>query len=159
MEVVKDRNYLWTIIKNLKYDLIQRKISYCYEFGFLSIKDIKAIDEKIANILSINVSSTAFDDVSEKTLKTGAEMLFYLYSCPGPNVISWNLFYKEMFENYDPKKIILTLNRILKKSNGHIYNINKKILNKMKETLSLIDRSGKLKELIFYHYYLFRKYG
>ena len=91
LEEVKDRNYLWTIIKNLRYDLIQRKISYCFEFGFLSIKDIKAIDEKIANILGINVSSTAFDDVPEETLKTGAEMLFYLYSCPGPNVISWNL--------------------------------------------------------------------
>ena len=144
LEEVKDRNYLWTIIKNLRYDLIQRKISNCFEFGFISIKDIKAIDEKIANILNIKVSSTELDYVLEETLKTGAEMLFYLYSCPGPNVISWNLFYKEMFENYDPKKIILTLNRILKKSSGHVYNINKKILNKMKETLSLIHESGKL---------------
>ena len=144
LEAVKDKNYLWNIIKKLRYDLIRRKISNCYEFGFLSVKDIKAIDENIANILNIKVSSEALDNVPEETLKIGAEMLFYLYSCPGPNIISWNFFYKDMFENFDPKKIILTLNRILKKSNGHVYNINKKILNKMKETLSLIDESGKL---------------
>ena len=51
--------------------------------------------------------------MTNKELKTAAEMFLYLNMCP-PTIKPWLVFYKELFQTQSPDQIILTLNRLMK---------------------------------------------
>ena len=58
-------------------------------------------------------------------------LILFPWSCAGPVLLSWKEFYKEMFQTFDLQTIILTLNRILKTSDGDIYVITKSLMTKL----------------------------
>ena len=124
----------WKIIKIVRKSFIKKKTPSlnCYKFSFLRDTDITEITNSLTDMLKVNVSLDIFDDVTDEVLESAGKMLFYLGSCPGPVLLSWKEFYKEMFESFDIQTIILTLNRILKISDGNIYDITASLITKVR---------------------------
>ena len=90
------------------------------------------------------------DNITQDDLETAAEMFVYLHGCPGihGSTLSveerwfeiWYLFYSELFRTKSPRLIILTLNRLRRKSfeiKEYDFKLNQKLLHKVVKVLSL----------------------
>ena len=134
-----DIKNFWSIVKSVRKSFIREKPPslLCYEFGFLKDSEIKEITNSLEEMLMINASVDAYDNVTEEVLESGGEMLLYLASCPGPALLSWKEFYKEMFGNFDLQNMILTLNRILKSSDGNIHEIAESLIAEVRSSVDI----------------------
>ena len=72
--------------------------------------------QKIEEQLEIDSNSTRIiiTNISNKSLKTSAEMFIYLNTCTAEDLVPWFDFYKDLFDKKPPGLILLTLNRMLK---------------------------------------------
>ena len=90
------------------------------------------------------------ENITQDHLETAAEMFVYLHGCPGihGSTLSveerwfeiWYLFYSELFRTKSPRQIILTLNRLRRKSfkmKDYDFKLNQKLLYKAVKLLSL----------------------
>ena len=73
------------------------------------LSQVKAVEQ----MLQLESSDHINDTLTNKELKTAAEMFFYLIMCPN-TIKPWILFYKDLFQTQSPYQIILSLNRVMK---------------------------------------------
>ena len=94
--------------------------------GFFKVKNGPvSISENIVaieNILGIEQSYEIFNNITQEILETAAEMYIYLNHCPNGGNPVWVNFYKDLFQQYEPKQILITLNRLRKTSQFKIAN-------------------------------------
>ena len=69
----------------------------------------------VEQLLGMESSEQPIYNISNKNLKIAADALMYLAVCPG-EYNAWAKFYKDLFERESPNQILLTLNRIMKKT-------------------------------------------
>ena len=94
------------------------------------LSTVSAIENKV----KVATSEIIYENITSKVLKTAAEMLNYLNSeIKSDSTKSWLKFYWTLFMSKSPNEIILTLNRIMKKSK----NTNEKLLRKSASLLAL----------------------
>ena len=94
------------------------------------LSTVSAIENKV----KIATSEIIYENMTSNVLKTAAEMLNYLNSeIKFDSTKSWLKFYWTLFKTKSPNEIILTLNRIMKKSK----NTNEKLLRKSASLLAL----------------------
>ena len=103
-------------------------------------KDILSNFKTVEKHLEIESSEIIFENMTNANLQNAAEMFLYLNSCP--NVLKpWILFYTDLFTNYSPDKIVLTLNRILKihdtASNKNFKNVTRNLFQRIEYVLEL----------------------
>ena len=130
-----DIKYVWSIVRNARKTFITDKSPslLCYQFGFLHRDDQIEVITNLEKMLKINSSLDAHTNVTEEVLASAGEMLLYLASCPGPVLLSWKEFYKEIFQTFDFQTILLTLNRILKTSDGALHDITDSLIKYVSE--------------------------
>ena len=64
--------------------------------------------------LKVEPSRVRFENMTEKDLKTAAEMFLFMKICPTDPLKPWFVFYKHLFETQSLEQILLTLNRMMK---------------------------------------------
>ena len=108
------------------------------------LSQVKAVEQK----LQIESTEQINDTLTKEVLKTAAEMFLYLNICPSsfnkgllkPIFKTWLPFYKDLFRTQSAAKIVLTINRILKKNifgDSMIDKYNKNLLTKITNILKL----------------------
>ena len=141
------KDTIWRIIRKIKMDASpENSEKYCNKYG-LSL-DIRPPVERLEQELNIVSSEKRYKNIALEDLKTAAEMLLFLNTCPYSlgNVDSivqkwfksWWSFYKDLFLTQTPYNIILTLNRMTKtrtSENGKLR--AQKLLRKSARLLSL----------------------
>lgn len=125
---------LWNIIKKIK---IPFSTTSCNQ-GMISDKDIESQVGILGQLY--NCSEKSFVSMRDENLKTASEMFIYLVSCCELSR-PWFLFYEDLFKNQPPNQIILTINRLLKKSKlsneKSLENITSQLWQKIVKKISL----------------------
>ena len=120
---------------NLKTNILPRK---CGENGLYA--STQPLMERFDNALGKVGNSQKiinFVNMTDSDLKIITEKFIYLNTCPGI-FKPWILFYMDLFQNQSPQKIILILNRILKRPHEN-YNFKwKKIAKQLFEKVTTI---------------------
>ena len=107
--------------------------------GDSMLSQVKAVEQ----MLQMESSEHINDSLTNEDLKTAAEMFLYLNICPdlnSPSFKTWLPFYKDLFLTQSAAKIVLTINRTLKKNiigDDMIYDNNKNIFTKITNLLEL----------------------
>ena len=137
------------MVKTIKFNTsLQLSCDYVRE-NMLSDDDklsqVKAVEQK----LLIDSSEQTNKTLTKKELQSAAEMFVYLNSCPDSLIISWSLFYKDLFLTNSPDQIILTLNRLMETETSKDMDAKlraKKLLQRTTNLLSLqFEEIGRLK--------------
>ena len=127
-----DVKKIWTAVREIK--LKTSLDGFCGTDNLYHRNSISKDDQTIALEQHLKISRpwglVRFQNITNETLKTAAEILIYLNSCPGP-LKSWFVFYKDLFENQPKDQIILTLNRMIKFSSKTFYEGKKIVLSKL----------------------------
>ena len=102
---------IWRSVKKVKLetslDTICDRTGWYYDKLF----QVAAVEEQ----LQIESSEERFAKISLEDMNAAAEMFIYLNTCPR-SFKPWIEFYKYLFQTQSPKKIILSLNRIMKEA-------------------------------------------
>lgn len=128
---------LWKLVKKIRIKTIQElslSSSTC-KYTFAREVYITQISEELEKILEINCTDKVFTNVTDKTLANAAKVFIYLSFCHGPELLSWKHFFLNLFQNFQPKMMLLNLNRILKNSDGSIQRITESIMGKLTSIL------------------------
>ena len=128
---------LWNIIKKIK---IAFTTNSCNQ-GMISDKHIESQVGILGQLIDkYNCSEKSFVSMRDENLKTASEMFIYLVSCCELSR-PWFLFYEDLFKNQPPNQIILTINRLLKKSKlsneKSLENITSQLWQKIVKIISL----------------------
>ena len=138
---------LWDVVKKLKRETSLEKTCYTYKNDLYMDPNIIASQVSVfENQLGINSSELRFENMTGKDLQTAAEMFLYLNMCPGEYnkeipvgplqkwFITWFTFYEDLLKKQSPDIILLTLNRIMKKTNDNAFEgmFFKRITNALK---------------------------
>ena len=121
---------IWNILKETKLNVYDKCVNGLYGKNFL-ISQVEAIHKK----LNMNATEDIFNNITDTTLKSAAEMFLFLNSCPD-DLRYWYLLYADLFENKAPEVIVLTLNRIMK---GERNPENKRLKDIAKHLLKRVD--------------------
>ena len=123
----KSKDKVWNIVKQVKAQMY-------FHYGKIMAKVI-AVEEK----LKIGSLKSVFKNISREQLRTAHELLIYLIiTKPESTTGMWLEFFRNLFENESANHIILTLNRIMRKSeNKSNYKINEKLFRKATTLLKL----------------------
>ena len=97
-----DVDKVWNIVKLVKARRSDGKI----------LTKVKAVEKK----LKIETSKYVFENMSRKHLKTASEMFFYLDVKMEPVTKMWLEFFENLFETESANHIILSLNRLMRKT-------------------------------------------
>ena len=72
----------------------------------------------------MNKSYDVSENITEEIINSAAEMFIKLNFCPVPNEYdtfqSWIHFYKDLFQNHNPRLIVMTINRLLKSKEDNV---------------------------------------
>ena len=114
----------------------------CLYSDSIKISQVAAVE----NTLNVQSSNVRFQNLERRDLQTAAEMLLYLNACPATGPLkhwltSWSTFYKDLFKNQSPEKIILTLNRMMKSQSDipEIKNFRAKAQKLFKKTVAILN--------------------
>ena len=119
VNIIKDINVdtIWSAMKKIK----RKYVSINCIQGFIPVEDIQSQVMELAMELKIQGfgSETILDwgDITDTNMKIGSEMFLYLAAC-SEKMKPWFKFYEDLFQNHPLDQIILTMNRILKSSEG-----------------------------------------
>ena len=85
------------------------------------------------------------DEVANSILQSAAKIFLYLTNCPEPTWISWNIFYKDLMENF-PARIILQnlyhINNVSAMADDHIsYKVSEQLIQKLSAEQPLLART------------------
>ena len=126
---------VWNILKETKLNVYDKCVNGLYSENIL-MSQLETVHKK----LNMNATEDIFDNITDTTLKSAAEMFLFLNSCPD-DFRYWFLLYSDLFENKSPEVIVLTLNRILKgernTENRRLKDIAKHLLTRVTTLLSL----------------------
>ena len=133
-----DEDQIWAIVQKIKSDT-----SFGLDCDWTGVFAPTVIESQVLKVeeeLKINsTTSLRLPSMQKSKLKTAAEMFLYLNICPDP-LKPWFLFYKDLFQN-EPEMIVLTLNRLIKRSGNHqnvqFNSIGKQLFEKVSEVFSL----------------------
>ena len=133
---------IWTAVKKRKSDL--KFDTRCGDDGLYYDSNSGYLVQQIEWDLGVRDSLDQInEDMTEKHLKTSAEMFIYLHICPGDFsrtyskeakeqwFKSWFVFYNDLLENHPPDRIMLTLNRLMKNTDNTGKKRNRKIFQKL----------------------------
>ena len=119
---------------NLKTNILPRK---CENGLYASIQPLVERFDKALGKVGNPQKIINFVNMTDSDLKIITEKFIYLNTCPGI-FKPWILFYMDLFQNQSPQKIILILNRILKRPHEN-YNFKwKKIAKQLFEKVTTI---------------------
>ena len=112
-----NENKLWNIVKQVKaqrsYDPMSTKV--------------RAVEEKV----KIKTSESVSENMPRQHLNSASEMFLYLYLSVDSTTTMWMNFFGNLFETQSATQIILTLNRMMRKTKGmSIYTVNEKLFKK-----------------------------
>ena len=122
---------LWNIVKKLKRETLldkscSKRVKQLYTNGNIAFQT-----SKLENELKIKSPEQRFENMTAKDLQTAAEMFIYLNMCPDmyknylhlsvlkKQFMAWFTFYEELLKNKPPDIILLTLNRMMKRTNDN----------------------------------------
>ena len=127
---------------------VEDKIDFdtsCNKDGLYYPSEITSLVRDVENRLQIKKYDKEklekiLDEMTDSKINTASEMFFFLNSC-SEEIRPWQSFYTDLFQNKSPSKIILTLNRILKRETNEetedFRNIARILLMKMASKISL----------------------
>ena len=95
----------WNLIRKIKIES-SLDSDYC--------NDLELQVQSFEYQLKVEPSRYRFENMTEKDLKTAAEMFLFMKSCPTEPLKPWFVFYKHLFETQSLEQILLTLNRMMK---------------------------------------------
>ena len=110
--------------------------------GFINIDAINLVVSSFKEILQINDCEGCEyinDNLSNSNLTTPSEMFLYLVKC-SENLNPWFRFYENIFQNQSSDHMVLTINKVLKRTKGNhedLYDIAAKIFNNLNTLFSL----------------------
>ena len=138
-----DLENVWKIVKETRKSFLfeaKESLSAC-QFNsnplLLSPKVIQENHNKVEKELGMNAETTSYENVSERTLETAAEMFTYLNQCPQEHKLL--SFYKDLFKSASPKDIILALTSIMKTTNNLEKEKSVNIFRKVMESINLLN--------------------
>ena len=116
VQQINSHDDVWRIIKNVKSELFNESCNMM--FGVYSDSSIASLISTIESQLNINFGNldhyTRRSTMTKECLTEAAKMFTYLNICADE---AWLTFYNDLFQTQSPDKIILTLNRIMTRSN------------------------------------------
>ena len=113
--------------------------------GFINIDAIKSVVNSFKDHLQINgckdyTNCEYFNgNLTNSNLKTPSEMFIYLVKC-SDSLNPWFKFYESIFQNQSSDQMVLTINKVLKRTkvdHEDLFNIAAKILKNIEELFSL----------------------
>ena len=104
---------IWNAVRNIRSETVTSQF-ICQSNHLLNeqVSQVKAVEQ----LLGIESSEQPIYNISNKILKSSADPFMYLAVCPG-EYNAWAKFYKDLFGRESPHQILLSLNRIMKKTN------------------------------------------
>ena len=110
---------MWKAVKMTKVKSYEKQ--KCFG-GVLEDKDIKSQVSSVEQMLEMESSELRFENMTVENFETAANMFIYLITCPYVTDVdlfkSWELYYKDLFnEKTPPDQILLALNRMMKVKN------------------------------------------
>ena len=143
---------IWNLVKKIRIKTIKDvslSTSTCYYYKFAKVPYLLQVSEELEKALQINSTERIFTNVTDKTLKIAAKVFIYLSFCPGSQLLSWKQFFINLFKNFQPKMMLLNLNRIMKNSDGSIHQITESIMGKLTYTFKKQLKTGGNKYIFF----------
>ena len=138
-----DLENVWNIVKETRKSFLfeaKEALSAC-QFNsnpsLLSPNVIQENQNKVEKELEFNAKTTLYENVSERTLQTAAEMFTYLNQCPQEHKLL--SFYKDLFKSASPKDIILALTSVMKTTNNLEKEKSVNIFRKVMESINLLN--------------------
>ena len=130
-----DLKSIWNVVKYTRSLLLTEfsENTQCSTINpsLLSDNIIQNHIEQVSETLNVTVVSDSLANVTNKALEAAAEMFIYLNFCP-PTLLH---LYKKLFKSEKPKKILLAMTSILKRSDSVSKESSHKIWAKLKDFL------------------------